>query len=333
MRALSAVILTFALATSATAAHAQSPTDKATARVLADEGEAALARKDFPSALQKFEKANLLVPNIPTLLVGLARAQAGVGKLVEARESYNLVARMDLGPSPSAPFKEAQQAARTEMPSIAGRIGRLEIIVKGPSNATVTLDGEVVSAASLGEKRPTNPGTHLVKAQAPGHRDAEAKVVLKDGGQEAITLTLEPGAAGTPVAGGPSTPAATSEANTPPPAAQPPSPPARTSSWRTGSYVALGVGGAGLVLGTVTGLLAMGKKSDLEKVCSGGHCPIASQGDIDSLGTMTTLSTVGFIVGGVGVASGVGLFVLSPKPGASTAVRVGPSSVSLVGSF
>jgi hypothetical protein len=130
----------------------------------------------------------------------------------------------------------------------------------------------------------------------------------------------------------------------PPPA---PEQPAASSSFPGFlPWTALGVGGAGLVLGTVAGVVAMGKHSDLEKVCGGGVCPSGQQNNVDSYHAMGTLSTIGFVVGGVGVAAGVVLFLvkpsapqvspMSPATGSSplsVTPVVGLGSVGAVGTF
>jgi hypothetical protein len=105
--------------------------------------------------------------------------------------------------------------------------------------------------------------------------------------------------------------------------------------------VAFGVGGAGLLVGGITGFLAMGKKSDLDKVCTNGTCPPSAQSDLDSYHSMGMISTIGFIVAGVGAAAGVVLLVTQPKnpppQAATTKLQVTPyvglGSVGAIGRF
>jgi hypothetical protein len=100
--------------------------------------------------------------------------------------------------------------------------------------------------------------------------------------------------------------------------------------------VAFGVGGAGLVVGGITGILAMGKHSTLSGECT-STCPPSAQSDLDSYHTMGTISTVGFIVAGVGAAAGVILLVTQPKTTATTGLRIVPTvglgSLGAAGSF
>jgi hypothetical protein len=100
--------------------------------------------------------------------------------------------------------------------------------------------------------------------------------------------------------------------------------------------VAFGVGGAGLVLGAITGGIALGDHSSLSNKCGGG-CPASAQGDLDSYHLMGTLSTVGFIVAGVGAATGAVLLLVQPKETTASGFHVAPAiglgSVGAVGSF
>jgi hypothetical protein len=84
--------------------------------------------------------------------------------------------------------------------------------------------------------------------------------------------------------------------------------------------VALAAGGVGLAVGGVFGALALGKRGTLDQECTANKiCPPSAQGTLDSLKTMSTVSTIAFIAGGVGVAAGVVLFVLPSAHGANKA--------------
>ena len=101
--------------------------------------------------------------------------------------------------------------------------------------------------------------------------------------------------------------------------------------------VALGVGGAGLVLGAVTGGLAIGKHGTLEAACGDGHCPASQQGTVDSYHLIGTLSTVGFILGGVGAATGVVVLLTAPRAQPAKAAKltpvIGPGYLGAEGKF
>ncbi len=112
---------------------------------------------------------------------------------------------------------------------------------------------------------------------------------------------------------------------------------------RIGSYVALGVGIVGLGAGTFFALSAKGKYDEANDLCPGSACTLhqSEANRRTQLGkdgdSAKTISLVGFIVGGVGVAAGATLFVLSRKPRESTAAQtsayIGLGSVGVQGSF
>jgi hypothetical protein len=84
-------------------------------------------------------------------------------------------------------------------------------------------------------------------------------------------------------------------------------------------WVAVGVGGVGLVLGTVSGLMASGKASDLDSACRGDTCPPSAQDDVDAYDRYYTLSTVGLVVGGIGLVGGAALLLTAPDESQQTA--------------
>jgi hypothetical protein len=109
----------------------------------------------------------------------------------------------------------------------------------------------------------------------------------------------------------------------------------------------LGVGVVGLGAGTFFGLQSMSKRSEADDLCPNpSSCDVRQQDKVNGLDddarSAQTLATIGFIAGGVGVAAGVTLFVLSGKKqeqaATSTQKRelrpwLGPGSVGVSGTF
>jgi len=85
------------------------------------------------------------------------------------------------------------------------------------------------------------------------------------------------------------------------------------STTKTLAYVAFGVGAAGLVVGGITGVIALGKSGDLKDKCPDNNCPSTEQDNVDSYKSVGTISTIGFIVAGVGGATGLVLLLTAPK--------------------
>jgi hypothetical protein len=103
-------------------------------------------------------------------------------------------------------------------------------------------------------------------------------------------------------------------------------------------FIALGVGAAGLIAGGITGGLAISEHSLLDRDCDAdGDCPEGRRETLDNFHTLSTISTVGFIVGGVGVAGGITLLVLAPsskkQSGATIVPYAGLGQVGAVGRF
>lgn len=309
------------LAGAAPPALAQSDADRATARSLGMDGEQALDSKDYKTAEDRFRRADNLV-HAPTLMLGLARALAGLGRYVEAQEAYNRIVREGVAPGAPEAFKRALADAKREVDGMAPKIGGVTISVHGTGGADVptakvTLDGAPVSTASLGVRRSIDPGSHVLQVTADGYKPAEAHFEVTAGGSVDQPVTLEvdtsaqaagaaagagaQGAAGGPSAGLPANPV--------------PETPSGGGARAVLPWVAFGVGGVGLAAGAVTGIIAMGKHSDLanSKLCNGTTCDPSQQSSIDSYHSMATVSTVAFVVGGVGVAAGAVLLLTRPK--------------------
>lgn len=186
-------------------------------------------------------------------------------------------------------------------------------------------------------------GRHRFTAKLPGRADAVWDVELSPKQNQSYTFKLpEAGTAPAPV--------------TTPPPSQPnnggvtvtPDSVKGSNPLRMGSYVALGVGAVGIGVGTVFGLRAKNKYKEAndfaDKNCPAGGEPCAlgdNYAEWNELGksadSAKTLSIVGFVVGGVGLATGVTLFILSGKKEQPAAAKVepylGPGSLGLRGSF
>lgn len=291
--------------------------DIAQARQLGQQAQAAYDKGDFAESEKLWAAAAKLYSQAPTLTLGLARTQAKLGKVVAAQESYNKIIR-EWGnvASPPPAFKDALEAAKAEVGAVSARVASVTVTVDGPTSPLVTIDGQPVPTAALGLKRPVDPGSHKVAATADGYKPAETTFSVAEGGSAAAELKMEKAAGALAVAPHP----APGPAPTPAPGADTGT--GKSSRNDTLALVAFGVGGAGLVLGSITGIVALGKASSLKDACGASKtCPPSEQDNVDSYKTMGTLSTVGFIVAGVGGVTGLVLLLTAPKEGTSSAAR------------
>lgn len=311
--ALAAGTLTCFAAPAAFAQEQPQAENVAAARSLGMQGIKQADAGDCAGAIENLSRAEALY-HAPSILGRLGECQVKVGQIVLGTENLNRVVREQLAPNAPKAFRDAQERAKGVLNAALPKIARLTIRVE-PADAKpqVSVGGTPLPAALIGVERPTDPGTHEIVASAPGYLEKKTSVTLGEGGAQQLALQLDkdPNALA---------PAATAAAA---PVAAPTSvPPADASPKKnnTLAYVALGVGGAGLLVGTITGLVALSKKSDLD--CQGKACPSSQQDALDSATTMATVSTVSFSVGLVGV--GVGVVLLLTGNSASKAGVDGP---------
>lgn len=334
------------VALSAPPAAAQSDADRATARTLGREGGEALKANDYAKALDLFTRAERLY-KAPTLSLGRARAFAGMGKLVSAVETYRRIVHEGPGQDPTGAFKKAVASAQAETAKIEPRLGSVVLTLQGPSSAQITLDGEPFSDAALGAKRPVDPGQHVVKAQADNYAPGEASFVVAEGGSANVVLRLERRPDAPVVIGPPPEPAPAGPPASVPPVASPgpaaplaagrPERPVDDPSKPTRSVglTVFGVGAASLVVGGVTGMLAVGKHSTLRDKCPDNVCQSDQRDTLDQFHTLSTVSTITVVGGLVGVVAGAFLMTSSsPKKKVdSMGLWVGPGSAGLAGRF
>lgn len=319
-------------------AEAQSDEQRAAARSLATEGATAFQEGRFKEAVDFFGKAESLMHAPPHLLF-LARAHVKLGQLVRAREAYLKIVKETLPANAPKAFRDAQASAETEVREIEPKIASLTIRVEGAEGATdlaVMVDGVALPNVLIGLAQPIDPGTHRIEAGATGFRAPSEPVTLTDGEKKSVVLKLEsaPGAAPLVAAPAPAGAAAPAPAATTPapaaatqPAGSPTSDAGATDEssgggLRIGSYVAFGVGAIGLAGGTLFTVQSMGKRKDADETfaacqaevggCRTGDPRSTQTDDLDrEADSKQTLGIVGFAVGGVGVAAGVTLLLLS----------------------
>jgi hypothetical protein len=308
-----------------------SAAQKETARGLMAEARELRERGDLQGALTRFSAADSLM-GVPTTGFEMAVTQADLGKLVEARETLRRVLALPQGPDDPEPFQEARSKARALDQRLQGRIGALHFVVTGVAaseSLVVTVDGESVPVAALGLPFRVNPGRHVVVARAGG-REAKNEIDALESRTVKVELPLAaPQAPDVP-------PVQLDDAAAAPAPAAPPSEqaaaPAATSKVPVITYVAGGVGLAGVLVGGITGMMAVAHKNAAARDCVDGKCPPSTWDDLDSARSLAAVSTVGFVVGAVGLGVGTSFLLLHDEPKAARAATRKPhlSQVSVV---
>lgn len=271
----------------------------------------------------------------PTVLIYRARAFEKLGWLLQAKSSYQEILNEQFIGTVPREFRAAQEEARGELEELSPRIPSLQIFVRGAAMADlhIVLDRYPVRGPSL--KRPIllNPGEHHITLSAPDRDPERRTVVLAEQDRKQIVFDLgapprerEP-AASRPIAA----PVEASPADASP-----------AEGSLVPAAIAFTVGVAGLGIGAMSGVLALGSSSELEDRCPDRRCGGGSVEDLreaeslrTSAQTLGTLSTVTFIAGGAATAAGVVLALVRPGGGrpAQVGLGAGPGWISVRGSF
>ena len=276
-----------------------SAADSETALQLFKEGKALREAGDHQGALGKLRAAHALVET-PITALELGRTFMTVGQLVEARAVLLAVSRIPVRNNESTKASEARVEAEALATQLRPRLASLTVHPKGTSATPpkITVDNVVVPPDAATAPRVLNPGGHVVVLEANGQR-VQSDVTLAEGQSKEIDIDV-PAPGNEPVGVAPLAPV--------PPLTPPPAPEERKLSPLV--YAGFGTAAAGLVVGSITGILTLSKASALKDACREGRCPAASQSDLDSASATGTVSTVAFVIGGVGVAAGViGIFM------------------------
>lgn len=274
------------------------PKDKA--REFAKDGIKAYDAKDPTKALELFTQAEGLF-HAPTHTLYIARSLALLGKLVEAKATYQKLVDEDLGPKPIEIFAKAKESGKTELAALEARIPKIgiEVVPADAKGLIVTLNGDPLPADKMRGTLEVNPGTYTLVAKGDG-RDTKPEVVeAKEGAVIPVTLRI------------------------PKPSAPPPPPP-KASPLKGLGIASMVLGGSALVAGGVLGGMSFPLRDDAtalfdkcESDLGKGQCTGARAEEVtaaDDKATAFGNVGIGFLIGGGAlVGLGVGLFVAGSK--------------------
>lgn len=331
------LLLTLALALAASGpAAARGPSARSgaeaprqQARKLGERAIRALNAEQYDKAVELLRQAEELF-HAPTHLLLMARAYVELGQLLEAHEAYVAVVSERIPDYAPQPFHQAKRQAREELAELRQRLPTVQLSVRGvPSaQARITIDGKAIATPRLSQPIALAPGGHIIEASAEGHDGLSRRVELSAGDvTQQIELSFGAGDSG-PTSGRGAEPALDEESS--------------TSPFVASAVVAFGVGVAGLGVGAVTGGLTLSQASDIQDTCVDGHCPPEQQEEGDATTTLGNVSTAAFIIGGIGVVTGVVLLLVEPddddderSADASASLRLvlAPTGFGLRGSF
>jgi hypothetical protein len=262
---------------------------------LADEGFDLMNQRKFAEAVKRFQRAIDLYYS-PVIMLYWVKAEVGLGHLVQAHALTRKIIGNPL-PSDALPsWTKAHEEAGALEKSLAARIPRLTVVV--PSGTQVWLDEKLVGA---GEELEVNPGSHRVDAERADKARTFEDVELAEGERRKLELSFD-------------------DAGLVPLSLVPP-------------IVAFSVGAAGLVLGTVSGILFLGKADELEESCPEETCPPDKEELLDETTTLGDVATAGWVIAILGAAAGTVLLLVPIDGGGSAELRIGPGSLGAAVKF
>jgi hypothetical protein len=292
-----------------------------TADALYNRGLAEMKAGRYETGCKALAESQRLDPQLGTLFT-LATCEAGWGHIATARTHFDdyLTLYSQLPPAQQARQGNRPQLARQQRDQISQDVPELTLSLPpgAPTNVVVKRDGEVMGEAAVGIGLPVDPGEHVVSTQVPGGSVWEQRITIGKGEKKQLTLGINPAPAESDVA---AKPAPSGPQIGAPQASDSQAPGGR----RTAAYVAGGVGVAGLIVGGVTGALAMGKKSVVNEHCGSGidqqdeeACDPTGLAASHSMKTFGLVSTLGFGVALAGLGTAGVLFFTDPARKTST---------------
>jgi hypothetical protein len=287
------------MASSPACAEGPSKADAARAAELKKQGDELVHTSHFREALEAYEGSYALVPD-PAILYNRGRALQQLGDFPAALEMLEKFAA-------GAP---AELKAR--VPNLAKMIGDIgaqvaTVVINCPvEGAMVMVRGKSVGTTPLASPIRVSVGEASIDVMAPGYapfrRDAQLQA-----GSTTVDIALEKQKDAPTVATTKAPPAEV------PPTEPPNDEPPRTSSGRGWKIAAFGAGAVGIA-GVATG--------DADAQCPNKVCVPAGRAALNDAQTFASVSTALVIVGAVGIAASVTLFVVSPRSAPATQARL-----------
>ena len=263
-------------------------------------------QENFATALELFRQADGLAHS-PVFTLYIARCERSLGRLIEARLSYQAAVDEPLDAAAPEPWLTAQRNARVELAEVIARIP--SIVVEATLVPSVfEVDGKALPLDRLGAEIELDPGAHRVALTARGAIAARSITVGE--GQRRVRVLFEqsdwPAAALVE-------PARTHAPGPPPPVRE--APDGRSNH---AFLVPIGVGVAALAVGATAGIVAMAQHRDLMARCDGNVCPKEEAARVTSIQTWANVSTVAFGVSALGLTLGAVLYLADPGPGSGS---------------
>ncbi|HMY17608.1 MAG TPA: hypothetical protein PKA58_14900 [Polyangium sp.] len=291
-RILGIPIFSLWLVASPTGAYGQ---DIVAAETLFNKGVEGIKAGNFKEACPAIAESQKLDPR-PGTQYTLAECYARWGKTATAFVTFEDFLRTvkALPSNLRGRYADRVKNAEAKKSELKPNIPELTITVPAdaPTGLKITRDELDVNGPMVGLSLPVDPGSHTIVVELSGESSTRQEISISPGERKTIEVLI---------------PGREAPSSVEPDDGKPGK--ARTIA----TYAAFGVGAVGVILGGVGGIAALSDKQDVDAQCPKFGCTAQGFEAVEHGRSMARLSTVGFIVGGAGIAAGVVLFLTRPK--------------------
>jgi hypothetical protein len=301
------------------------------ARALFDEASSMARHGDWSQALLAFERSAALRPHsVTTYDIGFC--ERALGRTTRARKMLGKALAENAARGGAELPERLATAARTYLAELQGRVAHALVTV-APEGASIRVDGRPLEPGPATGTRPVfwagtrdigpgepvgaatfeleiDAGAHVIVLSKEGFPDQVTTRDFEAGSQVDLRLELPPLPARRP---GPQ-----------------PAPPHQQGAQAPGPgrvplHIALGVGGAGLMIGAIAGGIALAQRENVVRNCAANFaCTGAGATYLARMDTAADVSTAGFIVGGVGALTAAVIWSFSlASPGSTGKASAG----------
>jgi hypothetical protein len=325
-----------------TPAFAQSDRELATRRDLLSQASSLSDQGSHTEALALAKRA-ASIKMTPSLRLFLAGEQSQLQQIADAYGNSRQCS-VEAESDSRLNNRERILAACKDLEEALGkRVGRVTVTVPAGTSVKVSISGDEISSALLGEPYVVSPGKLTVTATGLGFLPFSSEVEVPEGGSTHVEVKLQVDTSSQVCPEGQErvhgacaavAPVVTAPLVVTEPAALQ-TPPRDSSSRRTWSIVVGSAGILGLGVGTALGIAALVAKSAAHDECPlAMSCTPAAVRDSKATVALANGSTVGFVAGGVLLAGGVALYLTTPKGSLhKVGLRVGPRAAAFVAEF
>jgi hypothetical protein len=312
-------------------ARADAPAD---ARDLFARGRDLRVHGDCASAVAVFRRAYEVYPAGLGSLRNIAECEESIGHFASARRAW-LDLNRALLTNRDGKYEGWAEDAEHGAARLAGKVATLTVEVESVTaggetapaqGVEVTLNGEVLAPGLVGAPLERDPGRYIVRVASARAAAPEERVVeLAAGDTRRVTLRVVLATPHEPAASVLATSAPNGETH------------AQTTK-RTVAWIAMGVGGAGIIGAGIGLALYQTALGDLQDLCfSTVSCPTSQRSRAQAIedrgNTASTLVNVFGAVGLIGIASGIALFATSYPRSGATSLVVSPMGISVIERF